>query len=318
MNKRPLGNSGLEIAPLVLGGNVFGWTVDERSSFDLLDAFFANGLNAIDTADSYSMWVDGNRGGESETIIGKWLARSGKRNEAVIITKVGSALAPDKKGLSAKRIVQAAEDSLRRLQIDCIDVYLSHFPDAETPIEETLRGYETLQRDGKVKAIGCSNYNAAQLREALHAALHGGLPRYEVLQPEYNLYERSGYEGELRELCVADNLGVIPYFGLASGFLTGKYRSEADLTKSVRGRKMTKFLNDRGMRILGALDAVAEKHDAKPAEVALAWLIAREGVTAPIASATTPEQLESLIAATRLTLGLDDLEALTRSGALDD
>src|SRR5690606_4833234 len=197
MDKRPLGNTGIDIAPLVFGGNVFGWTVDERGSFELLDRFFDEGFNAIDTADSYSMWVEGNRGGESETIIGNWLARSGKRNEAVIITKVGTALSPDKKGLSSKRIVQAAEDSLRRLRIEAIDLYLSHYPDPETPIDDTLRGYEQLIRDGKVKAIGCSNYDAAQLREALSTSASRQLPRYEVLQPEYNLYDRARYEGEL-------------------------------------------------------------------------------------------------------------------------
>src|SRR5690606_32522230 len=216
MFKRPLGRTGLQIAPLVFGGNVFGWTVDERGSFELLDEFFDLGLNAIDTADSYSMWVEGNRGGESETIIGNWLARSGKRKEAVIITKVGTPLGPDKKGLSAKRVVQAAEDSVRRLRTDYIDVYLSHYPDAETPIAETLRGYEQLLRDGKVRAIGCSNYDAGQLHEALDTAANEGLPAYGVLQPEYNLYARSSYEGELRDLCIAEGLGVIPYFALAS------------------------------------------------------------------------------------------------------
>ena len=315
MIKRPLGKTGLEIAPLVFGGNVFGWTVAERGSFALLDNFFGRGLNAIDTADSYSMWVEGNRGGESETIIGNWLARSKKRKEAVIITKVGTPLGPDKKGLSAKRIQQAAEDSLRRLRTDYIDVYLSHYPDAETPIEETLRGYDQLLRDGKVRAIGCSNYDAAQLREALDAAAADGLPAYGVLQPEYNLYARSGYEGELRDLCIAEGLGVIPYFALASGFLTGKYRSPEDAAKSPRGERIVgKYLDDRGKRILRALDDVAERHNATPAEVAVAWLIAREGVTAPIASATSLEQLESLVRATRLALPPDDVEALTRAG----
>jgi len=315
MDKRPLGRTGLTIAPLVFGGNVFGWTVDERRSFELLDAFFAHGFNAIDTADSYSMWVEGNRGGESETIIGNWLARSGKRNDAVIITKVGTELAPDKKGLSSKRILQAAEDSLRRLRIDAIDLYLSHFPDPDTPIDDTLRGYEKLLRDGKVKAIGCSNYDAAQLREALAVSASQNLPRYEVLQPHYNLYERSSFEGELRDLCIAEGLGVIPYFSLASGFLTGKYRSKEDLSKSVRGGMIEKYLNPRGLRILDALDAVGARHGAKPAEVAIAWLIAREGVTAPIASATSLEQLESLVRATQLELTQEDLDQLTEASA---
>jgi len=315
MHKRPLGNTDIAIAPLVFGGNVFGWTVDERGSFELLDRFLGSGFNAIAKADSYSMWVEGNQGGESETIIGNWLARSGKRNEAVIITKVGTTLAPDKKGLSAKRIVEAAEDSLRRLRTDYIDVYLSHYPDAETPIDDTLRGYQRLLEDGKVRAIGCSNYDAGQLREALETAASEGLPRYEVLQPEYNLYDRAGYEGELRDLCLSEGLGVIPYFALASGFLTGKYRSPEDASKSPRGDRIVgKYLDDRGLRILRALDDVAKRHDAKPAEVAIAWLIGREGVTAPIASATSLPQLESLVRATQLSLTMDDVEALTRAG----
>ncbi len=314
MQKRPLGNTGIEIAPLVFGGNVFGWTVDERGSFELLDKFFGHGFNAIDTADSYSFWVEGNQGGESETIIGNWLARSGKRSDAVIITKVGTTLGPDKKGLSAKRIVQAAEDSLRRLRTDYIDVYLSHYPDPETPIDETLRGYERLIHDGKVRFIGCSNYDPTQLREALETAAREGLPRYRVLQPEYNLYDRAGFESELRDLCLAENLGVIPYFALASGFLTGKYRSPEDAKKSPRGERVVgKYLNDRGLRILHALDDVAKRHSAKPAEVALAWLMSREGVTAPIASATSLEQLESLVRATELRLTGDDISALTQA-----
>ncbi|HLF12560.1 MAG TPA: aldo/keto reductase [Gammaproteobacteria bacterium] len=316
MDKRPLGNTGISIAPLVLGGNVFGWTADEHTSFAILDRFLDAGLNAIDTADSYSQWVPGHRGGESETIIGKWLKKSPRRRDkAVIITKVGMELGPDKKGLSAKRIAQAADDSLRRLQTDHIDLYLSHYPDAATPVEETLLAYEHLMQQGKVKAIGCSNFDAAQLREALDVAAAKGLPRYEVLEPEYNLYARGKYEGALRDLCIAEGLGVIPYFGLASGFLTGKYRSKADLGKSVRGQRIEKYLDARGMRILGALDAVAIAHDAQPAEVALAWLIAREGVTAPIASATTLEQLESLIRATQLALTEADIGLLDAAGA---
>jgi aryl-alcohol dehydrogenase-like predicted oxidoreductase len=316
MDKRPLGKTGLSIAPLVLGGNVFGWTADERTSFALLDRFLDAGLNAVDTADSYSQWVPGHRGGESETIIGKWLKQSPhRRDKAVIITKVGMELGPDKKGLSAKRIAQAADDSLRRLQTDRIDLYLSHYPDAATPVEETLLAYEHLIQQGKVKAIGCSNHDAAQLREGLDVAATKGLPRYEVLQPEYNLLSRAKYEGALRELCIEEGLGVIPYFGLASGFLTGKYRSKADLGKSVRGQRIEKYLDARGMRVLGALDAVAIAHDAQPAEVALAWLMAREGVTAPIASATTLEQLESLIQATRLSLTEADIGLLNAAGA---
>lgn len=312
MNKRPLGRSGLEIAPLVFGGNVFGWTADESTSFALLDRFIDAGLNAIDTADVYSSWVPGNQGGESETIIGKWLKQSpARRGKTLIITKAGSAVGPYQKDLSAKHILAAAEDSLRRLQTDYIDLYLSHYADPQTPIEETLRAYETLVRQGKVKAIGSSNYEAPELREALAVAAKENLPHYTVHQPEYNLYDRSSYEGALRDLCISEGLGVISYFSLASGFLSGKYRTKDDLDKSTRGRMVGKYLNARGLRILAALDTVAKAHDAKPAEVALAWLIAREGVTAPIASATTIEQLESLIRATQLSLATVELDLLT-------
>jgi aryl-alcohol dehydrogenase-like predicted oxidoreductase len=313
--KRKLGRTGIEIAPLVFGGNVFGWTADEATSFALLDRFVDAGLNAVDTADVYSMWAPGNRGGESETIIGRWVKRSpGRRERLVVITKVGSALAPDKKGLSAKRIAQAAEESLRRLQTDYIDVYLTHRPDPATPIEETLRAFETLMRQGKVKAIGSSNGDAAGLREALATAKAKGLPRFEVHQPEYNLVDRAAYEGPLRDICIAEGLGVITYYSLASGFLSGKYRSKADLGKSPRGEAAGRYLDRRGLRILQALDAVAQARDAKPAEVALAWLIAREGVTAPIASATSIEQLDSLIRATRLELAPQETDALNRAG----
>lgn len=311
MNRRPLGRTGLEIAPLVFGGNVFGWTVDQATSFALLDRFVDAGLNAIDTADVYSSWVPGNQGGESETIIGNWLKSSpGRREKTVIITKVGWAFGPDDKGLSAKRIMTAVEDSLRRLQTDYIDLYLSHCPDPDTPVEESLRAYETLIRQGKVKAIGASNHDAAQLREALTLASAKGLPRYEVCQPEYNLYDRSSYEGELRDLCIAERLGVITYYSLASGFLSGKYRSSNDQPKSVRGPGISKYLNPRGLRILDALDSVAGAHGAQPAEVALAWLIAQEGITAPIASATSIDQLDSLVRATRLSLLPADMSLL--------
>ncbi|WP_218151069.1 aldo/keto reductase [Nitrosospira briensis] len=312
MNKRMLGRTGLEIAPLVFGGNVFGWTVDQQTSFALLDRFVDAGLNAIDTADAYSTWVHGNQGGESETIIGNWLKiLPARREKIIIITKVGSRLAEDKQGLSAKYIMTAVEDSLRRLQTDYIDLYLSHKPDTETPIEETLRAYDKLIQQGKVKAIGASNYSANQLHEALTVAADQGFARYEVLEPEYNLYDRSGYERELRDLCIGEGLGVITYYSLASGFLSGKYRSHDDLGKSVRGQGASKYLNDRGFRILDALDNVAKAHNAAPAEVALAWLIAREGVTAPIASATNIQQLESLIRAVDLTLSASDIELLT-------
>jgi len=316
MDKRPLGRTGLDIAPLVFGGNVFGWTADQKTSFALLDRFTGAGFNAIDTADVYSAWVPGNKGGESETIIGEWLkARPGQREKTVIITKVGWLGGSGGKGLSAGAIAARAEDSLRRLQTDYIDLYLSHRPDPDTPIDETLRAHEDLLRSGKVRAIGGSNYDATQLRAALDSAAAGNLPRYEVLQPEYNLFDRGSYEGALRDLCIAEGLGVITYYSLASGFLSGKYRSEADLAGKARGQRVSKYLNERGMRILAALDAVAAAHQAKPAEVALAWLIAREGVTAPIASATSVEQLDSLIRSAQLALSADDIAQLNQASA---
>jgi len=313
MSPRSLGSTKIQIAPLVLGGNVFGWTANEARSFELLDRAAAAGLNTIDTADSYSSWVPGNVGGESETILGKWLKRSGRRDTTVVITKVGSAVGPYKKDLTPKHILAAAEDSLRRLQTDRIDVYFSHWPDPSTPIEETLGAYQMLIKQGKVRAIGASNYGAQQLKEALAASAKSGLPRYEVVQPEYNLYNRASYEGALRDLCVREGLGVITYFSLASGFLTGKYRSKDDLAKSPRGQMIGKYLDARGLRILGALDEVAGAHECSPAEVALAWLMAQPGVTAPIASATSLEQLEALIRATQLTLSKGELDALTKA-----
>ena len=315
--KRKLGKTDLQIAPLVFGGNVFGWTVDEATSFALLDRFIGAGLNAIDTADMYSSWVPGHQGGESETIIGHWFKADASRREKVtLITKVGAPLGPDRSGLSAKRIMSAAEDSLRRLQTDHIDLYLSHYPDEQTPVEETLRAYETLIQQGKVRAIGASNYSAEQLREALKVAGNAGLPRYEVLQPEYNLYDRASYEATLRDVAMAEQLGVITYYSLASGFLTGKYRSKGDLGKSVRGSGVGKYLDARGLRILDALDTVAKTQGAQPAEVALAWLITREGVTAPIASATSIEQVDSLVRATQLTLTAADIALLDQASAL--
>ena len=309
---RPLGRSGLRIAPLVLGANVFGWTVEEPSAFRLLDRFVDSGLNAIDTADVYSRWVTGNQGGESETMIGNWLKRSSaRRAQVVLITKVGAAPGPDGKGLSAKAIAAGVEASLKRLQTERIDLYLSHRPDPNTPIEETLRAYESLIRAGKVRAIGASNSTAAGLREALDTAAAKDLPRYQVEQPEYNLCERAQFEGPLRDLCIAQGLGVIVYYSLASGFLSGKYRSKSDLKASARGSAVEKYLNERGFRILNALDAVAHAHGAKPAEVALAWLIAREGVTAPIASATSVDQVDSLVRATQLKLSAEEIEGLT-------
>jgi len=312
MNTRPLGRSGLRIAPLVFGANVFGWTVDQPTAFRLLDRFIDVGFNAVDTADVYSRWVPGNEGGESETMIGNWLKASpGRRPQLVLITKVGMAPGPDGRGLSAQNIAACVEASLRRLQTDYIDLYLSHRPDANTPIEETLRAYESLIQAGKVKAIGSSNSTAPGLRQALDAAAANKLPRYEVEQPEYNLCERRKFEGPLRDLCIAEGLGVIVYYSLASGFLSGKYRSKADLEKSARRSGVEKYLDERGFRILKALDNIAERHAAKPAEVALAWLIAREGVTAPIASATSLEQLDSFVRATQLQLSAEEIQSLT-------
>jgi aryl-alcohol dehydrogenase-like predicted oxidoreductase len=313
---RKLGRTGLQIAPLVFGGNVFGWTVDQPTCARLLDRFVDGGLDAIDTADVYSRWVEGNQGGESETMIGRWLDGSpARRRQVVLITKVGAAPGPDGKGLSAKSIAAGVEASLRRLRTDHIDLYLSHKPDAATPIEETLRAYEALIRSGKVTAIGSSNSTAAGLREALDTSAAKKLPRYEVEQPEYNLYERGRFEGPLRDLCIAEGLAVIVYYSLASGFLTGKYRSNADLKGRARAGGVEKYMNPRGFRILDALDTVAKGHGAKPAEVALAWLIAREGVTAPIASATTVEQVDSLVRAAQLELSPGDLDSLNAASS---
>jgi aryl-alcohol dehydrogenase-like predicted oxidoreductase len=314
--KRPLGRSGIEIAPLVLGGNVFGWTADETTSFRILDRFVDAGFDAIDTADVYSAWAPGNRGGESETIIGNWLAADpSRRDRCVIITKCGAALKEKGGGLSASNIVASVEASLRRLRTDRIDVYLSHYPDPVTPIEETLRAHDALVREGKVRAIGASNYDAAQLREALDASARAGLARYEIIQPEYNLCERARYEGPLRDLAIAEGLGVITYYSLASGFLTGKYRSREDLGKSPRGTRVANYLNPRGERILAALDEVAAAHAATPGEVAIAWLIARQGVSAPIASATSLEQLESLLRATELRLSPPEMLLVDNASA---
>lgn len=312
MNTRPLGDTGLEIAPLVLGGNVFGWTTDARASERVLDRFVDGGLNAIDTAEMYSAWVPGHVGGESEAIIGDWLAaRPGLRERLVLITKVGADLGDGRSGLSARRIIEACEGSLQRLRVDTIDVYFSHFPDPATPIEETLRAHESLIASGKVRVIGASNYSAEQLRAALEASAAHDLPRYAVVQPEYNLVTRDRFEGPLRDLCIAEGLGVITYYALAAGFLTGKYRTAADLSRGERGGTVKRYFeHPRGLNTLAALDAVAARHEATPAEVALAWLMTRAGVTAPIASATSVEQVDSLIRATQLTLTTEDLTDL--------
>lgn len=315
MQYRRLGRTDLQIAPLVLGGNVFGWTADKARSFELLDRFVEAGFNAIDTADVYSAWAPGNKGGESETIIGEWMRSRGARDRVIVVTKVGSPMGPGKKGLSPKYIEEACEASLKRLGIEAIDLYLSHWPDPDTPYEQTLAGYAKLLEKGKVRFIGASNLNAEQLGAALAVARRNNLPRYEALQPEYNLYDRFSFDGPLRELCMAEEIGVITYFSLAKGFLSGKYRSESDLNKSPRGGGVKAYLNERGRRILHALDEVSRRLSAKPAEVALAWLMARPGVTAPIASATTLDQLESLIKAASLSLPPTDVKALDEASA---
>lgn len=316
MTKRPLGNTQLSISPLVFGGNVFGWTADKSRSFDLLDRFVDAGFETIDSADIYSTWVPGNTGGDSETIIGEWIKSRGNRDRVVLITKVGMEMPGRGQGLLPAWIERAVEDSLRRLQTDRIDLYFSHIHDDATPIEETLAAYQRLIEAGKVRAIGASNHSADQLASALRVSADGGLPRYEVLQPLYNLHDRADYESGLRELAIGEGLGVITYYSLASGFLTGKYRGAEDLGKSPRGGGMAGYLTERGLGILAALDDVAGAHGATPAEVALAWLIARDGVTAPIASATSLEQLESLIRSTQLVLSAGDIARLDQASAV--
>ncbi|MBJ3813867.1 aldo/keto reductase [Shimwellia pseudoproteus] len=316
MQQRTLGTTGLSIPPLVFGGNVFGWTADQAQSFRLLDALLERGLTAVDTADVYSAWAPGNRGGESETIIGNWLAaHPGARDKITLFTKVGADLGGDKKGLSARWINQAVEDSLRRLRTDYIDLYFSHWPDKETPLDETLGAFDTLLKAGKVRAIGASNLNADQLQAALTVADSQSLPRYQVLQPEYNLYDRASFEGTLQKLCARQHIAVVTYYSLASGFLSGKYRQQSDLQQSQRGSRVADYLNPRGMALLEALDQVAEEHNTRPAQVALAWLINRPGVTAPIASATRVEQLDDFVGALALELTPQQMERLTRAGA---
>ena len=311
MQLKPLGRSGLQVSPLTFGGNVFGWTVDERTSFALLDAWLDAGFNTIDTADVYSAWVPGHTGGESETIIGKWLRASGKRDRIVLATKVGKPMGPDRKGLKPAYIRAALEASLQRLQTDHIDLYQSHDDDQDTPLEDSLGAFTDLIRAGKVRAIGASNYTAERLSLALETSQRLGLARYESLQPLYNLYDRAVFEDGLQAVCRQHDVGVINFYALAAGFLTGKYRDAADAGKSARGANtVRKYLNPRGLRILAALDAVAERHDTRPGVVAVAWLLTRAGVTSPIASATSLEQLADLVAAARLGLQPSDLALL--------
>jgi aryl-alcohol dehydrogenase-like predicted oxidoreductase len=315
MKKRKLGKTGLEIAPLVFGGNIFGWTVDQPTSFKLLDAFAAAGFNSVDTADVYSKWVPGHTGGESEIIIGEWMKRSGNRNKIIVASKVGMDMGDGRKGLSKSHILRSAEDSLRRLQTDYIDLYQSHVDDPDTPLEETLGAYAELIRQGKVRAIGASNHKAERLATALETSRKSGLPAYQTLQPNYSLIERAEYESNLEPVCEKEGLGVINYFPLAGGFLTGKYRSEKDVAGKARARNVTKHLNERGFQILAALDQVAKKYNATPARISLAWLLARPSITAPIVSATNLEQLKDLVSSVDLVLDGESIQFLNHASA---
>ncbi len=315
MQFRPLGRSDLRIAPLMLGGNVFGWNVDEKASFAILDAFIDAGFNAIDTADTYSRWAPGHKGGESETVIGNWLKAGGKRAKVVIATKIGNDMG-EGKTLRKDYLLRAAEACLKRLQVDCIDLLQTHFDDEVTPVEETLGAYAQLLAQGKVRAIGASNMNPARLNASLAASQRLGIPRYESLQPNYNLYDRVGFESQYAPICAREGLGVITYYSLAGGFLTGKYRSAGDHAKSAaRGGKVKGYIDARGLAILKALDQVAARHGATPAQIALAWLMARPGITAPIASATSLEQLADIMRAPALKLTREDMAALDRASA---
>ncbi|MGP8217681.1 MAG: aldo/keto reductase [Bacteroidia bacterium] len=313
MEQCELGKSGIKVAPLALGTNVFRWTVDDAMAFKLLDAFVSAGLNLIDTADVYSRWVPGNKGGDSETVIGNWLKRSGNRKHVIIATKVGHTMGmgENMKGLSKRYIMQAVEASLKRLQTDYIDLYQSHEDDANTPIEETLEAYNLLVKQGKVRAIGASNFTADRLAKSLEVSAKSGYPAYQTLQPLYNLYDRAGFEKELEPFCLKHGIGVISFYGLAKGFLTGKYRSQADADKGAHGgRVVSNYMNERGMSILAGLDEVAKRHNSNPARVALAWLMARPAITAPIASATNLKQMEDLVKSTELKLDAASIEIL--------
>ena len=315
MQLRPLGRSGLSIAPLMLGGNVFGWSADEATSFRLLDRFVDQGFNAIDTADSYSRWIPGHKGGESETVIGNWLRKSGKRNQVVVATKVGSDMGQGK-CLKKDYILRSADDSLKRLQIDTIDLYQTHFDDEVTPVEETLEAYGQLIKAGKVRAIGASNLSPARLKASFEASRKHGLPRYETLQPNYNLYDRAGYEKDYEPIAIAEKLGVVPYYALAAGFLTGKYRSKEEAEKSpTRGGKVKNYFDGRGIAILKMLGEMAQAKSATPAQLALAWLMARPGISAPIASATTLDQLNDILGAAKLSLSQEDIDRLDKASA---
>lgn len=315
MNKRQIGNTDLQVAPIAFGGNVFGWTIEEEKSFEVLDGFMEAGFNFIDTADSYAHWKPGNKGGESETIIGNWMQQRKNRHQVVLATKVGTVVGTDKKCLSRPYILKSVEASLKRLKTDYIDLYQSHYDDLGTPVQETLETYKQLIKEGKIRWIGASNFSPARLTESLETAERLNLPKYQCLQPEYNLYKREQYEQEYEQLVIDHQLGVINYYALASGFLTGKYRSEADLGKSQRGGGMKGYLNDRGFKILKALDEVAEQYNATPASIALAWLIARPSITAPIASVTGLGQLEDFKKAAAIKLSATDIGILDKASS---
>lgn len=316
MENRPLGNSGITIAPLIFGGNVFGWTLDEKKSFELLDAFVAAGFNCIDTANSYSRWVPGHQGGESEAIIGKWISQRKNRDRIIVATKVGADMGQGKKDLSKTHIRQQVEQSLSRLKTDYIDLYHSHYDDPSTPVEETLGAYDTLIKEGKIRTVGASNFSVERLAESLEVSRREGLPAYQTLQPLYNLYDREPFEKDLAAFCVKQGLSVIPYYALASGFLTGKYREESDAGKSVRGKGVAgKYLNARGFRILEALDEASKRTGATPAVLSLAWLLTKPGISAPIASATSIKQLETLTEAVNINLDQATLASLDAASA---
>jgi aryl-alcohol dehydrogenase-like predicted oxidoreductase len=315
MEKREIGNSGIKVYPFAFGGNVFGWTIDEKQSFEILDAYVDYGLDFIDTADVYSVWASSNKGGESETIIVNWLYKTKKRDQVIIATKVGMQLDVDKKGLSKKYIISAVEASLKRLQTDYLDLYQTHKDDPDTPLLETLEALDDLKKQGKIRAVGASNYSSERLEEAMKISTEHNLAKFECLQPEYNLYQREDYEKNLEPFCLENKIGVITYFSLASGFLTGKYQSENDFSKSSRGQGMKKYLNPRGFKILAALDEAAKEYNVSNATIALAWIMARKSITAPIASATNVEQLKELEIATKLKLSDETITNLNIASA---
>jgi aryl-alcohol dehydrogenase-like predicted oxidoreductase len=314
MNKRKLGTTNIEVSPICFGGNVFGWTIDEAASFKVLDAAADSGINFIDTADVYSAWAHGGQGGQSETIIGNWLKKSGKRDSMVIATKVGKEMGPGKIGLSKGYITKAVEDSLKRLQTDYIDLYQSHDDDKETPLLETLETFTDLIKQGKVRAIGASNYSGERLADALQVSKDHSLAAYQTLQPLYNLYDRASFENDLQPVCLENHIAVINFYALASGFLTGKYRTQDDLAKTSR-QSNKKYFNDRGLKILKALDEVSAQYNANPAQVSIAWLLAQPGIAAPIASSTSVEQLQDLIKATELKLDASAIDLLNQASA---